>query len=177
MTELRRSFAPEVIVGDITALDVDAIVNAANRDLAPGGGVCGAIHRAAGPKLAASAMRLGPCETGDARLTAGFDLPAAFVIHAVGPVWLGGSNGEADLLASCYRRSLSLAAEQGAGSIAFPCISTGIFGYPMRSATDVALATIRAWRAAHDVPERVICCCFSDADAAVYRAVLAELSD
>jgi O-acetyl-ADP-ribose deacetylase (regulator of RNase III) len=172
MADRASGSGPEVIVGDITTLEVDAIVNAANRELAPGGGVCGAIHRAAGPKLAEAAMRLGPCETGDAKLTEGFDLSARFVIHAVGPVYAGGSRGEADLLASCYRTSLKLAAEHGAKSIAFPCISTGIFGYPIREATEIALQAMADWRSAHGQPARIICCCFSQDDASVYRALL-----
>lgn len=118
-------------------------------------------------------MRLGPCATGDAKLTPGFDLPATFVIHAVGPVWSGGSGGEAEKLASCYRASLSLAAEEGVQSIAFPCISTGIFGYPMRAATEIAVDAIQSWRLERAKPDRIICCCFCEDDAAVYREVLA----
>lgn len=174
MTDGQRGYMPEVIVGDITTLAVDAIVNAANRELAPGGGVCGAIHRAAGRKLAEAAMTLGPCETGDAKVTDGFDLPARFVIHAVGPVHSGGGEGEAEQLASCYRTSLQLAAEQGARSIAFPCISTGVFGYPIREATSIALEAIAEWRSGRDQPERIICCCFSEEDAEVYRELLGQ---
>lgn len=120
---------PEIVVEDITTLKVDAIVNAANRELAPGGGVCGAIHRAAGPELAAECRTVGPCATGDAKITAGYRLPATHVIHTVGPVYQGGDSSEPELLASCYRKSLQLAGENGLKSIAFPCISAGIFGY------------------------------------------------
>jgi O-acetyl-ADP-ribose deacetylase (regulator of RNase III) len=128
---------------DITTLDVDAIVNAANTTLAPGGGVCGAIHRAAGPELAAACARVAPCPTGDARLTPGFRLPARFVIHAVGPIWQGGAAGEPQLLASAYAESLKLAYTHGLRSIAFPAISTGIFGYPLDAATAIAVDTVR----------------------------------
>ncbi len=130
-------------IADITTLDVDAIVNAANISLAPGGGVCGAIHRAAGPDLARACAKLAPCATGDARITPGFRLPARFVIHAVGPVWHGGNQGESGLLASAYRRSLELARKHGLASIAFPAISTGIFGYPLDAATHDAVSTVR----------------------------------
>jgi O-acetyl-ADP-ribose deacetylase (regulator of RNase III) len=128
---------------DITTLDTDAIVNAANESLAPGGGVCGAIHRAAGPDLARACAAIGHCPTGEARITPGFRLPAANVIHAVGPVWRGGGEGEAELLASAYRSALRLAEEHGLRSIAFPAISTGIYGYPLEQATEVAVRTVR----------------------------------
>jgi O-acetyl-ADP-ribose deacetylase (regulator of RNase III) len=160
---------PEIVVADITKLPVDAIVNAANTRLAPGGGVCGAIHRAAGPELAEECSRLGGCETGDARITAGYGLPAAHVIHTVGPVYEGGERGEAELLASCYRRSLEIAHEHGLESIAFPCISTGIFGYPAEEAASIALETIGTWLRSGAQPARVICCCFGEKDAATYR--------
>jgi len=130
-------------VVDITTLDTDAIVNAANESLAPGGGVCGAIHRAAGPELARACAAAAPCPTGEARLTPGFRLPARFVIHAVGPVWHGGGAGEADLLASAYRSTVRLAAEHGLSSIAFPAISTGIYGYPLEQATPIAVSAVR----------------------------------
>ena len=150
------------ILADITRLHVDAIVNAANERLAPGGGVCGAIHRAAGPELAKACSRLAPCPTGEARITPGFDLKARFVIHAVGPVWQGGDRGEPRLLAGAYRASLLLAEGNGITSVAFPAIGTGIFGYPLRDATGVAIATVRD--TLPDVPsiERVIFACFGD---------------
>jgi O-acetyl-ADP-ribose deacetylase len=129
-------------IADITTLDTDAIVNAANEALAPGGGVCGAIHRAAGPELARACAAIGGCPTGEARLTPGFRLPARYVIHAVGPVWRGGGAGEAELLTSAYRSSLRLAEEHDLENIAFPAISTGIYGYPLQEATKVAAATV-----------------------------------
>ena len=145
---------------DIATLAVDAIVNAANSSLAPGGGVCGAIHRAAGPKLAAACAAAAPCPTGEARITPGFNLPARFVIHAVGPVWQGGDRGEPELLASAYRASLDLAREAGARSVAFPAISTGIYGYPLEAATAIAVSTVRAELNAHGSIERVVFACF-----------------
>jgi O-acetyl-ADP-ribose deacetylase (regulator of RNase III) len=148
-------------VVDITTLDVDAIVNAANDALAPGGGVCGAIHQAAGPELAAACATIGGCPTGEARLTPGFRLPARWVIHAVGPVWRGGHAGEADLLASAYRSSLRLAEERGLRSIAFPAISTGIYGYPLREATEVAVRTVRAALEGCSSVAEVTFACFS----------------
>jgi O-acetyl-ADP-ribose deacetylase (regulator of RNase III) len=146
---------------DITTLHVDAIVNAANTELASGGGVCGAIHRAAGPELATACARLAPCPTGEARVTPGFLLPARFVIHAVGPVWHGGSHGEPELLASAYRASLALARSKSLESIAFPAISTGIYGYPLVAATAVAVATVRAEMANHGTLREVLFACFS----------------
>jgi len=149
-------------VADIITLDIDAIVNAANTSLAPGGGVCGAIHRAAGPELAQACARVGGCTTGDARITPGFDLPARFVIHAVGPVWQGGRAGEPDELASAYRRSLELARDHTLTSIAFPAISTGIFGYPLGAATHIAVTTVRAFARDPGPEMRVVFACFND---------------
>lgn len=162
-----------VLMGDITRLDVDAIVNAANESLLAGGGVCGAIHRAAGPGLEAECRRIGHCPTGEARITAGYRLPASHVIHTVGPVWQGGQHGEPALLAACYRNSLVLAQQHGLSSIAFPAISTGIFGYPLEAATTIAVTEARRWAETQPKPERIIFCCFSDRDAAVYSAALA----
>lgn len=155
---------------DITTLEVDAIVNAANEELAPGGGVCGAIHDAAGPALAEACARAAPCPTGEARITPGFDLPARFVIHAVGPVWQGGKAGEPELLASAYRSALHLAKAEGLGSIAFPAISTGLYGYPLQAATRVAVATVRAELEAPGSIEHVVFACFSPAALAAYAA-------
>lgn len=164
-----------VAEGDITALDVDAIVNAANDRLAPGGGVCGAIHRAAGPELAKACAGIGHCPTGEARLTPGFRLQARHVIHAVGPVWHGGAGAEDALLASCYRASLELARAAGARSIAFPAISTGVYGYPLERATGLAVETVAAYLAGHELPERVVFACFGAAAAETYRRAVAAL--
>jgi O-acetyl-ADP-ribose deacetylase (regulator of RNase III) len=146
---------------DITTLAVDAIVNAANTELSPGGGVCGAIHRAAGPELAIACARLRPCPVGQARITPGFRAKARSIIHAVGPVWRGGGAGEAELLASAYRSCFDLARANAIESIAFPAISAGIYGYPLREATAVAMATVRAEAAAPGSPSQVIFACFS----------------
>jgi O-acetyl-ADP-ribose deacetylase (regulator of RNase III) len=156
-------------VVDITTLATDAIVNAANEQLAPGGGVCGAIHRAAGPELARACAGLGGCPTGESRLTPGFRLPARFVIHAVGPVWRGGGAGEALLLASAYRSAMRLAGEHGLRSVAFPAISTGIYGYPLRSATEIAVGTVRAELAAATGVEEIVFACFSPEVLDAYR--------
>jgi O-acetyl-ADP-ribose deacetylase (regulator of RNase III) len=155
---------------DITTLAEDAIVNAANEQLAPGGGVCGAIHRAAGPELARACAELGPCPTGDARITPGFRLPAKFVIHAVGPVWQGGSAGEPERLAGAYRASLTLARDHSLRSIAFPAISTGIFGYPLERATDVAVGTVESEIRDGTTIEEVVFACFSPEVLAAYRS-------
>jgi O-acetyl-ADP-ribose deacetylase (regulator of RNase III) len=160
-----------IITGDITRLRVDAIVNAANSSLLGGGGVDGAIHRAAGPQLREYNASLGGCPTGEARLSPGFRLPARWVISTVGPVWHGGGHGEAELLRACYRNALSLAREQGVRSIAFPAISTGAYGYPKREAAAIALGEMRAVRGDFD---RIVACCFGDEDAALYRELCPE---
>ena len=164
----------EIHAGDITQLDVDGIVNAANQALAPGGGVCGAIHRAAGPELAEACARIGRCPIGGARITPGFGLEARHVIHAVGPVWQGGTEGEDDLLASAYRSSLDLAKRHGLTSIAFPAISTGVYGYPLDRATGIAVATVRDWLAKEAGIERVVFCVFGAAAEAAYEVALAK---
>lgn len=160
--------------GDITKLQVDAIVNAANSSLRGGGGVDGAIHRAAGPELVLESMRLAPCRTGDAKLTAGYLLPARFVIHTVGPVWQGGTAGEPELLASCYRRSLEVADQAGAKSIAFPCISTGIYGYPAKLAVKIALQTVTSYR--ESLMNEVVFCCYDAESYELYDVLLYQIS-
>jgi O-acetyl-ADP-ribose deacetylase (regulator of RNase III) len=152
----------EIVVGDITKLEVDAIVNAANERLLGGGGVDGAIHRAAGPQLLAECRTLGGCPTGEARITAGYRLPARHVIHTVGPVWRGGDAGEPALLAGCYRNSLALAAARGLHSVAFPAISTGVYGYPLEAAAAIAVREVRRHLAAGGPPERVLLVCFDE---------------
>jgi len=166
----------DIIVGDITKLDVDAIVNAANRTLLGGGGVDGAIHRAAGPDLKAECETLGGCATGQARITSGYRLKALHVIHAVGPVWGGGQHDEDRLLASCYATALALAAQHGLASIAFPAISTGAYGFPAQRAADIAVGTVVSeLSAAPRGIHRVIFCCFSAASAQCHIEALADL--
>ncbi len=164
----------ELHLGDITRLRVDAIVNAANEQLARGGGVCGAIHRAAGPQMEAACAALGGCPTGEARITPGFSLPAAWVIHAVGPVWRGGNAGEERLLARAYESSLVLADAQHLTSVAFPAISTGIFGFPLERAARIAVAAARAHLAAGSSLQRVLFVCFDQVTARVYRHALGD---
>jgi O-acetyl-ADP-ribose deacetylase (regulator of RNase III) len=162
----------ETILADITKLDVDAIVNAANTSLMGGGGVDGAIHRAAGHELVAECMTLNGCRTGEAKITQGYRLTARHVIHTVGPVWHGGGNGEPELLLSCYRNSLKLAAEHGLQSIAFPCISTGVYGYPADDAAAIAVKTVVQFMENPSSIQRVIFCCFSDPDRQRYEILI-----
>ncbi len=165
----------EIIQGDITKLAVDAIVNAANKTLLGGGGVDGAIHRAAGPQLLEETRTLGGCGTGQAKITEGYRLPAKFVIHTVGPVWHGGDRNEDALLADCYRNSLALAAAKGIESIAFPAISTGVYAFPLERATDIALAETRRILEKNASLRRVIFCCFSSRDFQAYETAAERL--
>ena len=161
-----------VCQGDITKFNVDAVVNAANCTLLSGGGVDGAIHRAAGPELLAACRKFNGCPTGEARITPGFRLPARFVIHTPGPVWHGGAHREAELLRNCYENSLKLAMENGCRSIAFPCISTGIYRFPMRNAAQIALDAVMNWK--DERPGEVIFCCFSAEQTELYRELLSR---
>lgn len=162
----------EVVRGNITTLAVDAIVNAANGSLLGGGGVDGAIHRAAGPELLAECRTLGGCPTGEARVTRGYRLPARWVIHTVGPVWSGGERGEDELLASCYRASLAAAGEIGARTVAFPAISTGLYGFPVARAAPIAVRTVDAFVTSSDAVDRVVFVCFDTDGEAAYRALI-----
>ncbi|MHC1774454.1 MAG: O-acetyl-ADP-ribose deacetylase [Lentimicrobium sp.] len=161
----------QIIKSDITTLKCDAVVNAANSRLLGGGGVDGAIHRAAGPELLAACRLLGGCETGKAKVTSGFRLPARYIIHAVGPVWRGGNSGEPELLASCYSQSLQLAVENQCKSIAFPNISTGIYGFPKADAAEIALKTVSDFIQKHNLPEQVIFTCFDDENLEIYNRI------
>ena len=166
----------QIVQGDITRQAVDAIVNAANTTLLGGGGVDGAIHRAAGPELLEECRKLGGCPTGEARLTRGYRLPARYVIHTPGPVWSGGRCGEPDLLAACYRHALELAAQHGLRTVAFPSISAGVYGYPVRQAAQIALSIVADFLQDHAEIEKVLHVCFSSGDYEVYSSVRAELS-
>ena len=162
----------QLCTGDITKLKVDAIVNAANTSLLGGGGVDGAIHRAAGPELLAECRTLNGCPTGQAKATKGYRLPAKYVIHTVGPVWHGGSRGEAQLLADCYRNSMALAMELGCSTVAFPAISTGVYHYPLEQAAAIAVSTVKDFQAQHPDAPQVLLVCFNAAVEAAYRKVL-----
>ena len=162
----------QLIKGDITHLQVDSIVNAANTSLLGGGGVDGAIHRAAGKELLAECRTLGGCATGDAKITKGYNLPAKFVIHTVGPVWRGGNSGEPEKLASCYQKSLELAVHYEIRTIAFPNISTGVYGYPKNLAAEIAISTVRNFMESHSEIEQVIFCVFDDENFQLYQNIL-----
>jgi len=162
----------ELVRGDITQVDADAIVNAANSSLLGGGGVDGAIHRAAGPALLDECRLLNGCPAGEAKITGGHRLKARYVIHTVGPVWRGGSHGEAGLLESCYRNSLKLALENGINTIAFPNISTGVYGYPKEQAAQIAVASVKRWMEEHVLPEKVIFVLFDEENARIYKTLL-----
>ncbi len=164
----------ELIKGDITKLETDAIVNAANRSLLGGGGVDGAIHRAAGPQLLEECKTLGGSQTGKAKITKGYRLPAKYVIHAVGPVWHGGNKGEPGLLASCYSESLRLAAQNDCQSVAFPNISTGVYGYPKEEAAHTAISEVKKFLDQNEIPQKVVFCCFDDENYNIYKNIIGE---
>lgn len=163
---------PELVKSDITLLDVDAIVNAANSSLQGGGGVDGAIHRAAGPNLLAECMTLGGCEAGNAKITRGYNLKARFVIHTVGPVWQGGNNNESEVLANCYQKSLILAVENNCTSIAFPNISTGIYGFPKEMAAEIAVREVKFFLQQNKSPLRVLFCCYDSVNHSIYNRLI-----
>lgn len=166
----------ELIKADITQLEVDAIVNAANNSLLGGGGVDGAIHRAAGPQLLTECSAIGGCPTGEARITKGYDLKAKHVIHTVGPVYQGGNNNECILLANCYRNSLKLAVENGCGSIAFPNISTGIYGFPKEEAAEIAIHEVKLFLSSNNLIKQVIFCCYDNENYSIYNKILQNSS-
>lgn len=167
----------EVLEGDITKIAVDAIVNAANTSLLGGGGVDGAIHRAAGPQLLEECRKIGGCPTGEARITKGYNLPSHYVIHTVGPVWMGGKNGEAELLASCYHSSLVLAKDNKIETIAFPSISTGVYSYPVEAAAEIAISTINDFLRNNTLPQRVYMVCFDKFTFDTYQKAVDKLSN
>ncbi|MCL4167148.1 UNVERIFIED_CONTAM: hypothetical protein GTU68_029342 [Idotea baltica] len=164
----------ELVQGDITSLDVDAIVTAANESLMGGGGVDGAIHSAAGPALLDECRAIGICPEGEARITGAYQLPIKHIIHTVGPVWDGGGYGEAETLAACYRASLQLAQDNNIGRIAFPCIATGVYLFPKEQACQIAVTSVADWLGNHTEPQKVIFCCFEDADYQLYKTLLSS---